>query len=69
VKLVPTRPYTPKTYGKVERFILTALREWAYARAYDTSEQRAEALSAWTRRCNWHRRHGGIKSQAPISRL
>jgi transposase InsO family protein len=35
-----TRPYTPKTNGKVERFVQTSLREWAYARAYDTSEQR-----------------------------
>lgn len=52
-----------------ERFIQTALREWAYARAYDTSDQRAEALPAWTHRYNWHRPHGGIKAQTPISRL
>ena len=37
-----TRPYTPRTNGKAERFIQTALREWAYARAYDTSRQRAD---------------------------
>jgi len=38
---IRTRPYTPKTNGKAERFIQTALREWAYARAYGTSRQRA----------------------------
>ena len=64
-----TRPYTPKTNGKAERFIQTALREWAYAQAYPTSDRRAEALQTWLHKYNWHRPHGGIKSQTPISRL
>ena len=64
-----TRPYTPKTNGKAERFIQTALREWAYAQAYPTSQRRAEELPLWLHRYNWHRPHGGIKSQTPISRL
>ena len=38
---IRTRPYTPKTNGKAERFIQTALREWAYAHAYTNSERRA----------------------------
>ena len=38
IKHIKTRPYTPRTNGKAERFIQTALREWAYARAYHTSE-------------------------------
>lgn len=42
-----TRPSTPRTNGKAERFIQTALREWAYATAYETSEDRAKALSGW----------------------
>jgi transposase InsO family protein len=66
---IRTRPYTPKTNGKAERFIQTALREWAYARAYDTSERRAKDLPLWTHMYNWHRPHGGIKDQTPISRL
>jgi transposase InsO family protein len=66
---IRTRPYTPRTNGKAERFIQTALREWAYARAYETSDQRAGDLEGWTHRYNWHRPHGGIKSQTPISRL
>jgi transposase InsO family protein len=66
---VRTKPYTPKTNGKAERFIQTALREWAYARAYDTSIQRAHALPSWLHQYNWHRPHGGIKDRTPISRL
>jgi transposase InsO family protein len=69
LKHVRTKPYTPKTNGKAERFIQTALREWAYAQAYPTSDRRAEELPVWLHRYNWHRPHGGIKSQVPISRL
>ena len=66
---IRTRPYTPKTNGKAERFIQTALREWAYAQAYPTSDRRAEELPVWLHRYNWHRPHGGLKSKTPISRL
>jgi len=66
---IRTKPYTPKTNGKAERFIQTALREWAYAQAYPTSDRRAEELPFWLHRYNWHRPHGGIKSKTPISRL
>jgi transposase InsO family protein len=69
LKHIRTRPYTPKTNGKAERFIQTALREWAYAHAYPTSGRRAEELPVWLHRYNWHRPHGGIKSKTPISRL
>ncbi|WP_047308227.1 IS481 family transposase, partial [Rhodopseudomonas palustris] len=69
LKHIRTRPYTPKTNGKAERFIQSALREWAYAQAYPTSTRRAEELPIWLHRYNWHRPHGGIKSQPPISRL
>jgi len=66
---IRTKPYTPKTNGKAERFIQTALREWAYAQAYPTSNHRADELPIWLHRYNWHRPHGGIKSQTPISRI
>ena len=69
LKHIRTKPYTPKTNGKAERFIQTALREWAYARAYDTSKQRAIELPHWIHRYNWHRPHGSLKAQTPISRL
>ena len=69
LKHIRTKPYTPRTNGKAERFIQTALREWAYARTYQTSKQRALDLPLWTHCYNWHRPHSGIKAQIPISRL
>ena len=45
LKHIRTKPYTPRTNGKAERFIQTALREWAYARAYLNSKQRANRTS------------------------
>ena len=64
-----TRPYTPRTNGKAERFIQTALREWAYARSYRNSSQRARELPRWTHYYNWHRQHAGIDYQCPINTL
>ena len=69
LKHIFTKPYTPKTNGKAERFVQTSLREWAYAQAYPSSDHRAAELPIWLHRYNWHRPHGGIKSQTPISRL
>ena len=69
LKHIRTKPYTPKTNGKAERFIQTALREWAYAQAYPNSDRRAAELPVWLHRYNWHRPHGGIKFKTPISRL
>lgn len=66
---IRTKPYTPKTNGKAERFIQTSLREWAYARAYHHSDQRTAELPRWLHRYNWHRPHGSIGSMPPISRL
>ena len=66
---IRTRPYTPKTNGKAERFIQTALKEWAYALAYPTSDHRATELPIWLHRYNWHRPHGSLKSKPPICRL
>ena len=64
-----TKPYTPRTNGKAERFIQTALREWAYARAYHHSYQRRDALPAWLHGYNWHRPHMSLAGQPPIHRL
>jgi len=66
LKHIRTKPYTPKTNGKAERFIQTSLREWAYARAYNTSEERTAELPRWLHRYNWHRPHGSIGSK-PLS--
>ena len=69
LKHVRTKPYTPRTNGKAERFIQTALREWAYARAYPTSDHRKSELPRWTHMYNWHRPHSALKANPPISRL
>ncbi|HTU58216.1 MAG TPA: IS481 family transposase [Polyangiales bacterium] len=64
-----TRPYTPRTNGKAERFIQSALREWAYARAYRRSEHRTYELARWLHGYNWHRPHASLAGQPPISRI
>ena len=69
LKHIRTKPYTPKTNGKAERFIQTSLREWAYAQAYKNSRQRKDRLPTWLHRYNWHRPHAGIDAKTPISRL
>ena len=69
IRHLRTKPYTAKTNGKAERFVQTSLREWAYAQAYNTSQDRAHALPIWLHRYNWHRPHGGIGAKPPISRL
>ena len=69
IKHIRTKPYTPRTNGKAERFIQTSLREWAYARAYLNSKQRAHELPFFMHRYNWHRPHATIGAKPPISRL
>jgi transposase InsO family protein len=64
-----TRPYRPQTNGKAERFIQSALREWAYGFVYQNSLQRTEQLDAWMHHYNWHRPHQGIGGVAPMTRL
>ena len=63
-----TRPYTPRTNGKAERFIQTMLGEWAYGVAFHSSAQRTGALPRWLHYYNWHRRHRGL-GHPPISRV
>jgi transposase InsO family protein len=64
-----TRAYRPQTNGKAERFIQSALREWAYGVPYNHSSEREAMLDRWIHHYNWHRPHQGIKGVAPISRL
>ena len=64
-----TRPYRPQTNGKAERFIQSALREWAYGFVYQNSLQRTDELDAWIHHYNWHRPHQGIGGVTPMTRL
>lgn len=67
IKHITTKPYTPKTNGKAERFIRTSLEEWAYVQPYNHSEQRADALPDFLDFYNYRRHHQGINA-TPISR-
>ncbi len=64
-----TRPYTPRTNGKAERFIQTALREWAYARPFYSSVDRARVLPGWLEHYNCRRPHSSLGGAPPVSRL
>jgi transposase InsO family protein len=63
-----TRPYTPRTNGKAERFIQTALREWARAKHWASSDERDASLKPWTHYYNHERPHGSLNYKPPISR-
>jgi transposase InsO family protein len=66
-----TRPYTPRTNGKAERFIQLLLRGWAgaHAFAYPTSAHRTRALPGWLRWYNRRRPHGSLGGLPPVSRV
>lgn len=64
-----TRPYRPRTNGKAERFIQTALREWAYRRPYSRSAQRRLWLPRWLHFYNQHRQHSALAGRPPASRV
>ena len=66
---VRTRPYTPRTNGKAERFIQTTLREWAYAKPYASSAERTEAIAPWIDSYNLTRPHAGIAGLTPWARV
>jgi len=66
---IRTRPYTPRTNGKAERFIQTCKREWAYARPYAHSDARIAELRRFLCFYNCHRPHWGIGRKTPQLRL
>lgn len=69
IQHIRTRPYTPRTNGKVERFQQTLAREWAYAMQYTSSAARREALPHWLNHYNEQRRHSAIGNQPPLTRV
>ncbi|OIO02801.1 MAG: hypothetical protein AUJ49_05590 [Desulfovibrionaceae bacterium CG1_02_65_16] len=64
-----TRPYTLRTNGKAERFLQTALREWAYAANYGSSNERASELPRWLHEYNFYKNHSALQNKPPISRI
>jgi len=69
IRQVFTRPYTPRTNGKAERFIQTMTRRWAYRRPYRTSAHRTAALRPWITEYNHHRPHRSLGMRPPMARL
>ncbi len=72
LKPIRTKPYTPQTNGKAERFIKTLLAEWAYVIAYQTSAERNHWLPGYLEIYNDHRCHmalGGLTPQRCLQRL
>lgn len=69
LKHLRTKPYTPRTNGKAERFIQTLLREWAYAKSYASSGRRNAALAPFIDRYNRRRPHASLNGQSPIEAL
>jgi transposase InsO family protein len=64
-----TPPYTPRWNGKVERFIQTLKREWAYAHSWASSSERSRALRSFVRYYNRRRPHSSLGDRPPISRV
>ncbi|MGH3109831.1 MAG: IS481 family transposase, partial [Gaiellaceae bacterium] len=69
IRHLKTKPYRPRTNGKVERFHLTMAREWAYGLVYQSHHDRAAALPHWLRHYNHHRPHSSLGDRPPISRV
>jgi transposase InsO family protein len=69
VKHKRTRPYTPRTNGKAERFIQSSIREWAYAKPFTTSAERHAAMHPWLHDYNTARPHAALNGKPPISRI
>ena len=69
IRQLATRPYTPRTNGKVERFHQTMAREWGYGMTYATDTDRARALPYWLGHYNEQRPHSALGGQAPITRV
>jgi transposase InsO family protein len=69
IRHIRTRPYTPKTNGKAERFIQTLLREWAYAIPFRSSETRAADLQRWVAWYNQQRPHVSLGRRSPVQAL
>ena len=64
-----TKPYTPRTNGKAQRFIQTMPRKWAYALPYQSSNRRNANLQNRLRGYNLHRPHASLNNQPTVSRL
>src|SRR5699024_1064339 len=63
------RRYTPRHNGKIERYQRLMTDECLYARAYDSENERRDAIGVWNHHYNYHRPHTACGDQPPASRL
>ena len=69
IRHLTTKPYRPRTNGKVERFHQTMGREWAYGLVYRSHRKRNQALPHWLQHYNTRRPHSSLGNRPPISRV
>jgi transposase InsO family protein len=69
IRHLTTKPYRPRTNGKVERFHQTMAREWAHGLVYSSHRERAAALPHWLNHYNTTRPHSSLAGRPPISRV
>jgi len=69
IRHIFTRPYTPRTNGKAERFIQTLMREWAYGVPYPSSQARDADLPRWLDWFNRSRPHSALNGLSPLARV
>ena len=69
IRHLRTKPYRPRTNGKVERFHQTMAREWAYGLVYRSHLDRRRALPHWLDHYNRGRPHSSLGGRPPISRV
>jgi len=69
IRHLTTRPYRPRTNGRIERFHQTMGREWAHGRSYPSSAHRVGLLKDWLEHYNHKRPHSAIGNRPPIGRV
>jgi transposase InsO family protein len=66
IRHIFTRPYTPRTSGKAERFIQTLTRAWDCGVPYPSSQARDADLPRWLDRFNRSRPHSARNGLSPL---
>ncbi|MER6928795.1 integrase core domain-containing protein [Kocuria palustris] len=61
--------HCPWQNGKVERFNRTLASEWAYARVWFSSAQRAASLAEWIEEYNAGRGHASPRGACPAAQV
>ena len=60
-----TRPATPKTNGKAERFIRTLMEMWHDKERFESPEHRRKSLARFVNYYNWVKPHNALGNLTP----